>query len=143
MEDLKKFEIDGVTYTVLPKYEHIDESRLSIVDRLGLAYCRLNSYEWDDILGEKPKNIRQELCMKKMMAIQEIIGSANTNRCWWKFELGRTEDEWRAWYYKKHSPEPTANRVDDTRQSSDGKECSSKKLKNLPDLIRSFFFKEK
>ena len=34
----------------------INETELSSVDRLGLAYCRLNRYEWDNILGEKPAN---------------------------------------------------------------------------------------
>lgn len=137
-----KAEIDGVTYTVASPYVGIDERKLSITDRLGLAYCRLNSYEWDDLLAGEPAT-DTSTCCRKMMAIQEIIGEANTSRCWWKFNLGRTEDEWREWYYnKQYSPEPTADRIDYSRQSSDGKECSSKKLKHLPNLIRSLFFKE-
>ena len=30
--------------------------------------------------------------------IKSIIGEANISRCWWKFELGKTEEEWRQWY---------------------------------------------
>ena len=31
------------------------EKKLNYVDRLGLAYCRLNSWEWDDAVGPKPE----------------------------------------------------------------------------------------
>lgn len=34
---------------------NVDENSLCKVDRLGLAYCRLNGYGWDDIIGPKPK----------------------------------------------------------------------------------------
>ena len=30
------------------------EKELNYVDRLGLAYCRLNSWGWDEIIGPKP-----------------------------------------------------------------------------------------
>ena len=36
------------------RYDGIDEGHLNRTERLGLAYCRLNSFEWDPILGEKP-----------------------------------------------------------------------------------------
>ena len=34
----------------------IDESALDRTDRLGVAYCRLNSWEWDEYMGPKPEN---------------------------------------------------------------------------------------
>lgn len=111
-------------------YEHIDESKLNKLDRLGLAWCRLNCWEWDEIVGLKPdgfdnlpkfdpyeiERIKYPLTMqllsktcpkryakhpskrdfirpaKKM--IESVIGFAYANRCWFIFELGRTEDEW-------------------------------------------------
>ena len=32
------------------------EKELTQTERLGLAYCRLNCWEWDDFIGEKPKD---------------------------------------------------------------------------------------
>lgn len=31
------------------------DNKLSFQDRMGLAYHRLNNWEWDDIFGEKPE----------------------------------------------------------------------------------------
>lgn len=31
------------------------EKELTQTERLGLAYCQLNCWEWDDFIGEKPK----------------------------------------------------------------------------------------
>lgn len=108
----------------------IDEANLSMVDRLGLAYCRLISGEWDNILGPKPSDFdslprfsdnkrrlffkpkksprsKHSLTWPAAQAIESIIGKANTSRCWWKFELLRTEAEWLRWYltegYSKNS----------------------------------------
>lgn len=96
----------------------VDESKLNAIDRLGLAYCRLGGWQWDDLLGPKPLGFdslpnydrrkfrslrkpvptRYDFIRPKILAIEEIIGRANTSRCWWIFKLGRTEDEWRVWY---------------------------------------------
>ena len=32
----------------------VDENVLDRVDRLGLAYCRLNDWKWDEFIGPKP-----------------------------------------------------------------------------------------
>lgn len=94
-----------------------------MVDRLGLAFCRLNCYEWDEIVGPKPEgydelpdedsfSIKKILNHKKyrrnpskyeyihpaIEAIKSIIGDANCSRCWWIYKLGRTEQEWFRWY---------------------------------------------
>lgn len=98
----------------------IDESKLSYMDRLGLAYCRLNRYEWDDIIGPKPegfddlpshiardrrpRGVSKKVCSKSdyvappIRAIKSIIGEANCSRCWWIFILGKTDMEWFQWY---------------------------------------------
>ena len=140
--DRKKVTIDGVEYVLRPKYKDIDDSQLSFVDRLGLAYCRLNSYEWDPILGEEPPSASNSFYYRKMNAIKDLIGDENASRCWWLFELRKTEEEWRAWYYRVASPEPTADDINRTRQSSDSEEGRREKLKYLPSFIRSLFFKE-
>lgn len=100
----------------------IDESKLDRIDRLGLAYCRLNGYQWDDYIGPKPegfdqmpidrpkpKLLRKHRCVPckadfvspAMHAIESIIGEANISRCWWVYWLGRTEEEWFQWYVHK------------------------------------------
>lgn len=94
----------------------MDESNLSKIDRLGLAYCRLINYEWDDILGPKPKGfddlprsspkkiwLKRQPCKTgfvrpAMKGIEAMIGEANCSRCWWVFKLGRSEEEWFHWY---------------------------------------------
>ena len=95
-----------------------DESSLTRTDRLGLAYCRLNCWGWDEILGPKPEGFdempdtddgyangkrtvyptKADYITPAMKGIEDIIGEANTSRCWWVFELGRTEEEWFRWY---------------------------------------------
>ena len=98
----------------------IDEASLTYEDRLGLAWCRLNHGKWDPLLGQKPdywdslperkpwwrfwdkQPARWQEAIKVMRAIEGIIGAANANRCWWKFVLGRTEDEWIHWYVRKN-----------------------------------------
>lgn len=98
----------------------IDESQFSYIDRLGLAYCRLSRYEWDDIIGPKPESFdslpdyivskrrprrvskhlpsKSDYVAPPIKAIRSIIGEANCSRCWWLFVLGRTESEWFQWY---------------------------------------------
>lgn len=103
----------------MSKYEHIKENELDRVDRLGLAFCRLNCGEWDEIIGPKPDGFDEMVEFDKefhdtrrrtawptkhdyigpaLKGIEDIIGDANTSRCWWKYELGRSEQEWLKWY---------------------------------------------
>lgn len=99
----------------------IDEDALNYVDRLGLAYCRLNSWKWDPILGAKPigfdslpdydrkegrlfhrkRPSKSDYVGGPMTAIEQIIGPANIDRCWWKFRLKKTEAEWFSWYVRE------------------------------------------
>lgn len=97
---------------------YVEESVLNETDRLGLAWCRLNSYQWDDILGPKPAGFdkmpeypapwwkfwkrnqltKHDFTWTRMQKIERMIGEANISRCWWMFGLGETEESWRDWY---------------------------------------------
>ncbi|MCI9195076.1 MAG: hypothetical protein HFF14_05840 [Angelakisella sp.] len=46
----------------------------------------------------KRKN-KQDLIEPVMKAFRMEIGDANMNRCWWKYVLHKSEEEWRRWYY--------------------------------------------
>lgn len=89
----------------------VDESKLSFDERLGLAWCRLNQYEWDELVGPKPPEFDEipEVSVKRqpdkgayirpaMLAIEAIIGKANCSRYWWRFVLEKTEEDWFRWY---------------------------------------------
>lgn len=98
----------------------VDESKLNYIDRLGLAYCRLNCYEWDEIFGPKPDGFdtlpdvppkrrlfqpkrlsKHDYLAPAIVAIECVIGKANISRCWWLFQLGRTEADWLHWFAVK------------------------------------------
>lgn len=149
---------EGSELTKPSIYGDIDESKLSVTERLGLAYCRLNSGEWDSLLGEPNGN-----AYRKMNAIQEIIGEANTSRAWWVFNLKKTPEEWERYYYcgerSTHDlPEkiqlvsyPPAGgylilkegeEIPDDGKCGEGEKRRCHKLKKLPALVRSFFFKK-
>lgn len=125
-------------------YDWVDESTLSIEQRLGLAYCRLSSFEWDSILGDDPVYERpNKFYWKKMQAIQEIIGPENTSKAWWVFNLRKTEDEWKEWYYgERLNWKPPAEEVEYPRKRSNCKKRCGKELKKLPYFFRTFFLKE-
>lgn len=94
----------------LSKLSKADIVGKDIVERLGLAWVRLNCYEWDEILGKKPDDFdgmtsRERyysgVITGKMREIEDLLGrnsSAVTSWCWWKYELNRTFDEWVNWY---------------------------------------------
>lgn len=97
----------------------IDETKLNNTDRWGLAYCRFNSFEWDEYFGPKPDyfdelpeydldesttpyrrfRTKYDYVQPMIEKIEQRIGRINTSRCWWIFELGKTEEEWARWYY--------------------------------------------
>ena len=98
----------------------LDQSELSYIDRLGLAYCRLNKFMWDPLLGAKPEGFddlpnyspgrifkrgeasKYDIIWPYIQAIKSIIGNANASRCWWIFELGQPEEAWLQWYAAQH-----------------------------------------
>lgn len=87
---------------------NIDETTLNFEQRLGLAYCRLNSWQWDDIVGPKPNDfdniedskVKSDYLNEAIQHIERIIGKNNCSKYWWLFVLNRSEDEWAEWYYK-------------------------------------------
>lgn len=102
------------------------EAELSTIDRLGLAYCRLNCWEWDEgIAGPKPEGFddlpfydnrefkpfyrlrryfhpirtRCQYTKPIINAVYRAIGETNAVRCEWIFEYGKSEEEWARWYF--------------------------------------------
>lgn len=102
--------------------KEIDLNKLSKTDRLGFAACRLNRWEWDELLGPKPQRFdalpdfdrrtfrffrkpirtKNDYIRPAMHFIIRTIGEENFSRCWWLYELGKTEKEWRQWYLREH-----------------------------------------
>ena len=85
------------------RFAHVDESALSFEDRLGLAYCRLNTHHWDDLLGEKPEQYDDPITGPRisvaiMARIERILGPAKTSECWWRFTEIGDRDAWLRWY---------------------------------------------
>lgn len=100
------------------KYSDVDENALSEKERFGLAYCRLNCWEWDDFIGPKPEGFdgMPKLDMRRikwpwrkvetksgyigaaMKWIRTVLGEEACSRAWWRFELKGTDEEWREWY---------------------------------------------
>ena len=100
------------------------EEQLTPIDRLGLAYCRMNCWLWDEVIGDKPdgfdempidvsdfyrwwrrligRPVRTQFgCVRgHLHRITQLIGEDNVSRCWWRFVLQKTEAEWSEWYYK-------------------------------------------
>lgn len=86
-------------------------------DMLGLAWVKLNNWEWDDILSQKPQNFdsmkkfsnndsdenyKRYYIVKEMSKIKEIFRERYeelTSWYWWKYELNRSHEEWMKWYY--------------------------------------------
>ena len=104
----------------------VDESKLSYIDRLGLAYCRLNCHQWDSLFGPAPEgfDLAPDLPEKRsifkkdvksksdfvrpiMNAIRSTIGDANISCCWWVFVLDATEEEWMRWYVSERATKIT------------------------------------
>lgn len=96
----------------------VNEAALSETERLALAACRLNTWEWDEIIGPKPegfddlpeydnrrlKSVRRKIRTKRdyligpLHLIKMKIGEAEISRFYWVYVLGRTEEEWRRWW---------------------------------------------
>ena len=92
------------------KKEEIDFSELSVA-RLGKAYVRMNSFEWDDICGPKPEGFDEMPDKEKyklpafdsaFRKIQLYLTREQMSMFWWILGLGKTYDEWREWYDDEH-----------------------------------------
>lgn len=127
----------------------VDESKLSKEDRLGLAYCRLNFFQWDELFGPKPDGFedlpnyngpgktKHDYIAPIMRSIDLNYSDMLMSRAWWLFGLGRTEEEWRLWYFYE--------RLKRTDQSDQRDDRWNHKCDNGPSLskLRRFlsFFK--
>ena len=90
---MKEINIENIT-------EQDVQNDRELCDRLGLAWVRLNKYEWDDIFGEKPTDYKI-YCDEYMNKIENLMGDKApmlTSWYWWKYELNRTFKEWINWY---------------------------------------------
>lgn len=95
------------------EFAKIEQTNLTDEERLGLAYCRLNSYLWDELIAPCPEGFydlpcfsngagvltREKYTRRPKKQIKEYLGEAKTSMYWWKFALGRSESEWREWYF--------------------------------------------
>lgn len=101
------------------RYGDINKDELSSLDRLGLAYCLLNSYQWDELFGPKPDGFdelpilgpkegnlfhfrrgrgKHDYVSPLAKLLRYILGDALTSFYWCKFTLGDTEDRWEKWF---------------------------------------------
>lgn len=104
----------------------IDEGKLSPIERMGLAYCRLNCWDWDELIGEKPDGFEQMTNKEKhgyiepqLDRIEQILGSPYTSRCWWVYELGKTEEEWLEWRKSRMPDERESNRENNAQRAEE------------------------
>lgn len=106
----------------------VNESTLNETERLGLAWCRLNMWEWDDYLPRPkgfdqlphhPKYIswpirwrvsskltQEDYIIAAMKNIEGSIGPAYTSMCWWRFALKKSYAEWKDWYFQLYPLSP-------------------------------------
>lgn len=87
-------------------------------ENLMKAWVKLNDWEWDDAVGEKPESFddmpkaytgfneiksdevtKHQYISPKMRWIEDQIGLPMCSWAWWKYELNRTYEEWNDWYY--------------------------------------------
>lgn len=96
-----------------------NEEHLPYHLRLGLAYCRLNCYEWDDIVGPKPSNWESLPTVSKrslfgnkkpskhdylkgpMQKILRLVGRHTISLCWWRFVLKRNATDFLQWHLEE------------------------------------------
>ena len=95
---------------LLSELKREDVHGQKIIERLGLAWVKLNKYQWDEILGDKPDGFDEMttperydcgIISKQMRRIEDLLGEhhkAITSMCWWKFELKEDINSWIDWY---------------------------------------------
>lgn len=117
----------------------IDESKLSPVERLGLAYCRLNCWIWDELVGTKPDGFDRMTYDEKrgyiepqLNRIEQTLGKPYVDRCWWLYEMGNTEEEWLEWRKSRLAYEKEYNRHENAKRA----EAYSEKLQpKIPSIL--------
>lgn len=106
---------------VTARYAACEKPDMSEKERLGLALCRLNSWLWDDVVGECPKDFyslphystdgksRSDYITGPLREIKAKLGEEDSSKYWWLYGLGITESKWREWYF--------AERLEEERRS--------------------------
>lgn len=124
------------------KYSDIDESKLSPMERLGLAYCRMNRWQWDEKIAPKPEGFdamnhdeKSRFIFPQMVQIEKMLGEPYTNRCWWMYELKKDETEWLEWRKSRIAEE----KEDYGEQYTERTEKDSERLHDKVTLVLAFF----
>lgn len=72
--------------------------KLSPMERLGLAYCRLEGLSWDEHIGPKPEgfdeapdNVKFFIVQRHLRRIEAMVGETYLDRCRWVFDSRRSE----------------------------------------------------
>lgn len=109
----KKIPLGAFDKELQDEFAKIEQTNLTDEERLGLAYCRLNSWQWDDLFGPCPEGFydlpyssgkpgvltRDVYTQRPKEQIRAELGIAKVSMYWWKFILGKSEEEWKRWYY--------------------------------------------
>ena len=143
--------------------------RLSPMERLGLAYCRLEGIYWDEHIGPKPEgwdNARDDerfiIVQEHLRRIETMLGKDYLDRCRWVYDTRRSEQSWiefrqrmymrdqQRFYaeYTQATPMPSrpstyqpGNAVNHSWQGKKRKKGRNHKLNLIPSFIRELFFK--
>jgi hypothetical protein len=106
----------------LKEYEDVPGMTQEQIDRYARAALKLNSFEWDELAGEKPKNfdnlpnyyhksdfqyflewflnVKDKRSTKSMFVrkpreeIEEKVGEKNVSWAHFKYNLGKSREEW-------------------------------------------------
>ena len=92
----------------------IDLTKKYTMDELASFYAHTNAWEWPtEILGPEPwywEKARTTGSIKKLCncqrirkifhKLEKIVPRELQSRAWWLEILGRTEEEWRDWWYE-------------------------------------------
>lgn len=143
--------------------------RLSPMERLGLAYCRLEGLYWDEYIGPKPEGWDNARDYERFVIVQEhlrrietMLGKVYLDRCRWVYDTRRSEQSWiefrqrmymwdqQRFYaeYTQATPMPSgpstyqsSNAVNNPWQGKKRKQSRNQKLNLIPSFIRELFFK--
>ena len=79
-------------------------------ERIGMAYCRMNCFQWDKMFGKPPRGWKNMTNATKahnpafrayMDQLEDHLGEEKMSGYWWTLKLGRTWEEWDKWYHSR------------------------------------------
>ena len=91
----------------------IDDLRKYPVERIGLGFCRMNCFEWDeelfgpspegwDKLNDTERHNHPEF-RRYRKVIDDILPTKMQNMYWWTIKLKKTYEEWEKWWNNPRS----------------------------------------